>query len=105
MENHYPIYKWPSYNLPGLILRQTWNIMSFFLLLAFSGILKSILIKTQDPKLLEFNDEVMNAGMPVILGFMDVSNYESLQYSPYKVDQWLYHNAENVYYFMRYYLS
>jgi hypothetical protein len=102
LESHCPIYKSPFfYHKPGLIMRQSWNFCAFFIMMAFGGVLKAILIKEGDPLLLELNEEVMTSGKPVILGVLDESSYESLKTSPYQVDRWIYHNAKSVYFYTK----
>jgi len=96
-ENHFLSYKSPRSkinNLPGLIIRQGWNFVTFLLISSFFGVLKSTLIQTGKPKLLETNDEVMMSKRPLILMFIDNNEFDQLNVSPNKIDNWLYQQSK-----------
>jgi len=86
----------------GLILRQFWNFMSLVWVLALHAVVKATFIQNEEPLILQENAQVMTAGRPIILQFIEENAYLELKYSSYKVDNWLYNNAKEVFIINKY---
>jgi len=106
-ENHEPKYRDLSGNIrdiPGLILRHTWNWTAFIIVLSFNGILKATLINLSEPPLLKTHEDVMASKTPLVLAYVSEELYDQLQFSPLRIEQWMHENAAHVFYYNKYLL-
>jgi len=104
-ENHSSIFKHSPTGfkfLPGVILRQLSNFLSFFNACFFGCMLRAALINPLQPKLIELNHQIATANKPVLYYGSDTVEYEMLLHSGSNLDSWLYHNVDSVFYLNRY---
>jgi len=70
--------------------------MCFLLVAAYTGAIKSNLIKEPEPKLITQKNQIADSNIPIIFTADDYQMFEILQYSPYKFDHWLYEHVREV---------
>jgi len=95
--NHYS-----SIGVSGIFLRQLWSFFCALMVAFFSSILLSSVTLKQSPPMVQSNEEAMKSNRPVILSVANKVELEDFKNSPLAVDNWLYDNAQTVYFWGTY---